>query len=76
MEITDVNDKAPTFAPSEFTARVNESAPAGTAVFRAEATDEDIGLNGQIRSGLGRYLCLYVSWFVSHPVSLMLVKCW
>lgn len=48
VSIRDVNDKAPAFDLSKYTTRVNESAPVGSAIFKAEATDDDIGLNGEI----------------------------
>ncbi|RUS88778.1 hypothetical protein EGW08_003495 [Elysia chlorotica] len=46
--ILDVNDNTPAFDLSEYTTQVNESAPVGTSVFRAEATDDDDGFNGEI----------------------------
>ncbi|GFR97583.1 protocadherin Fat [Elysia marginata] len=46
--IVDVNDNTPAFDLSEYDTQVNESAPVGTSVFRAEATDDDDGFNGEI----------------------------
>ncbi|XP_046575785.1 cadherin EGF LAG seven-pass G-type receptor 2-like [Haliotis rubra] len=46
--ITDTNDNNPTFNPSEFEAKVNESAPINTAVVTVHATDADKGLNSEI----------------------------
>ncbi|GFN76576.1 protocadherin fat [Plakobranchus ocellatus] len=46
--ILDVNDNTPAFDLSVYTTQVNESAPVGTSVFRAEATDDDDGFNGEI----------------------------
>ena len=46
--ILDVNDNTPAFDLSEYTTQVNESAPVGTSVFRAEATDDDDGFNGEV----------------------------
>ncbi|XP_005092400.1 cadherin-related tumor suppressor [Aplysia californica] len=48
VNILDVNDNTPAFDLSDYTTQVNESAPVGSSVFRAEATDEDIGLNGEV----------------------------
>ncbi|CAL1535045.1 unnamed protein product [Lymnaea stagnalis] len=46
--VLDVNDNTPAFDLSQYKTQVNESAPVGSLVFRAEATDSDIGLNAQI----------------------------
>ncbi|XP_071089001.1 protocadherin Fat 4-like [Haliotis cracherodii] len=48
VTITDTNDNNPTFNPSEFEAKVNESAPVNTAVVTVHATDADKGLNSEI----------------------------
>lgn len=48
ISILDVNDNTPAFDFSEYTTQVNESAPVGTSVFRAEASDSDLNLNGEI----------------------------
>ena len=48
IEITDVNDNAPQFSASRFTANVTEHADIGTRVIRVTATDIDSGSNGEI----------------------------
>ena len=48
ITISDINDKSPTFNPSEYNPKINESAPIGTVVVKVIATDGDIGLNAEI----------------------------
>ncbi|XP_013415882.1 LOW QUALITY PROTEIN: cadherin-related tumor suppressor-like, partial [Lingula anatina] len=48
ITITDINDTPPVFDQSDYAARVNESAPAGTTVIQVRATDRDMGSNGDI----------------------------
>lgn len=52
VTITDFNDNAPAFTQTSYQARVNESADVGSFVFRLEASDQDIGSNGDIVYGL------------------------
>uniref|UniRef100_F6T585 FAT atypical cadherin 1 n=1 Tax=Ornithorhynchus anatinus TaxID=9258 RepID=F6T585_ORNAN len=46
VAVTGANQHAPTFAQSELEAELAESAPAGTLVATAEATDKDVGPYG------------------------------
>ncbi|XP_076446003.1 cadherin-related tumor suppressor-like [Babylonia areolata] len=46
--ITDVNDNAPVFARSLFSAAVSENGELGTKVIKMTATDADIGANGAV----------------------------
>ncbi|OWF51064.1 cadherin-related tumor suppressor-like [Mizuhopecten yessoensis] len=48
ITIADYNDNAPQFSPSQYVASINESVPVGTSVIKVEATDKDIGENGDI----------------------------
>lgn len=49
--ITDVNDNKPMFKDCPtYHAKVEESAPNGSPVITVHATDEDKGVNGQVRS--------------------------
>ncbi|XP_060070203.1 cadherin-related tumor suppressor-like [Ylistrum balloti] len=48
ISIADYNDNAPQFSPSQYVASINESVPIGTSVIKVEATDKDIGINGDI----------------------------
>ncbi|XP_076032082.1 neural cadherin isoform X3 [Oratosquilla oratoria] len=48
--ITDVNDNKPIFHDcTSYHAKVEESAPNGSSVITVQATDEDKGVNGQVR---------------------------
>ena len=49
VSVEDINDNAPVFSSSLYSATVNENAPIGTSVVDIDATDGDIGTNGQIR---------------------------
>lgn len=51
VNILDVNDNSPTFAEVAFETRVPEDAAPGTVVFRASATDADLGSNARLRYG-------------------------
>ncbi|XP_033742322.1 LOW QUALITY PROTEIN: protocadherin Fat 4-like [Pecten maximus] len=48
ITIADYNDNAPQFSPSQYVASINESVPVDTSVIKVEATDKDIGINGDI----------------------------
>ncbi|XP_069129376.1 protocadherin Fat 4-like [Argopecten irradians] len=48
ISIADYNDNAPQFSPSQYVASINESVPVDTSVIKVEATDKDIGINGDI----------------------------
>ncbi|XP_061163889.1 protocadherin Fat 4-like [Saccostrea echinata] len=48
IKVTDTNDNPPIFSMSQYTATVNESSPIDTLVIRVDATDDDIGDNGNI----------------------------
>lgn len=48
--ITDVNDNKPIFKDcGSYTAKVEEGAPNGSPVLKVHATDEDKGVNGQVK---------------------------
>lgn len=46
--VTDTNDNPPIFSLSQYTATVNESSPIDTLVIRVDATDDDVGENGNV----------------------------
>lgn len=52
ISVEDVNDNPPIFDQSKFYAMVNESVPVGTLVIHVAASDEDIGVNGDITYSL------------------------
>ncbi|XP_035701024.1 neural-cadherin isoform X3 [Folsomia candida] len=53
--ITDVNDKRPMFQEcSHYAPKVMEGAPNGTPVVKVHATDEDKGVNGQVKYSIVR----------------------
>ncbi|XP_054024574.1 protocadherin gamma-A10-like [Dryobates pubescens] len=47
--VLDANDNAPVFSPAEYTVRVPEDVPVGSALVTVTATDPDEGLNGHVR---------------------------
>ena len=49
VSVGDVNDNTPVFSSSLYSATVNENAAVGSSVEDVDATDDDIGTNGQIR---------------------------
>ena len=52
IRIADVNDHAPVFMPDFYNAIIAENNKIGAPIIQVNATDRDIGLNGQIRYGL------------------------
>ncbi|XP_014749796.1 PREDICTED: protocadherin gamma-B1-like, partial [Sturnus vulgaris] len=48
INVTDLNDNLPVFSKSLYEARVAENLPLGSLVLRVEATDADVGTNGQV----------------------------
>eukprot|EP00079_Xenopus_tropicalis_P033472 XP_017947243.1 PREDICTED: protocadherin Fat 3-like [Xenopus tropicalis] len=50
--LDDVNDCAPVFIPSSYTAKVLEDLPVGTVISWFETQDPDLGLGGQVRYSL------------------------
>eukprot|EP00794_Sanderia_malayensis_P011813 gene11813-13037_t len=52
--VTDVNDNAPTFAESHYSAGVSEGANLLTRVATVTATDKDIGQNGRVKYSIIR----------------------
>ncbi|NXN16070.1 PCDGA protein, partial [Indicator maculatus] len=50
--VLDTNDNAPVFSPSEYTVRVPEDVPVGSALLSVMATDADEGLNGHVKYSL------------------------
>ncbi|XP_028252910.1 cadherin EGF LAG seven-pass G-type receptor 1-like [Parambassis ranga] len=69
VEVTDVNDNSPVFAPSSVTKSVPEDAEPGTNVTVVQATDKDSGFNKEIRyslrGGEGKFSIDPVSGIVS-----------
>lgn len=49
LELADVNDNIPVFPVEGYTSTISEDALVGTSVVHVSATDNDLGLNGQIR---------------------------
>ncbi|NXN10686.1 PCDGA protein, partial [Indicator maculatus] len=49
VSVLDANDNAPVFSPAEYTVRVPEDVPVGSALVTVTATDPDEGLNGHVR---------------------------
>ena len=43
VDVTDVNDCAPTFVNDSYSVRISESAPVGTRLIHVKATDADAG---------------------------------
>ncbi|XP_030347222.1 protocadherin-23 [Strigops habroptila] len=54
VRVLDENDNAPAFSRSEYRARLREDAPPGTSVCRLQATDPDLGANGEVRYSINR----------------------
>ncbi|XP_032076289.1 LOW QUALITY PROTEIN: uncharacterized protein LOC116510750 [Thamnophis elegans] len=48
LEISDINDNAPTFEKSSYTVYVAENNPASTSIFSIKAVDPDLGSNARI----------------------------
>uniref|UniRef100_A0A8C3PJX6 Cadherin domain-containing protein n=1 Tax=Calidris pygmaea TaxID=425635 RepID=A0A8C3PJX6_9CHAR len=46
--VLDVNDNAPVFTQEQYIGQVLENAPEGFVVLRVVATDQDVGVNGEI----------------------------
>ncbi|XP_028265862.1 protocadherin Fat 4-like [Parambassis ranga] len=69
VEVTDVNDNSPVFAPSSVTKSVPEDTETGTNVTVVQATDKDSGFNKEIRyslrGGEGKFSIDPVSGIVS-----------
>ena len=49
ITLVDINDNSPAFQQDDYTANVTENRPSGQVVFTAQATDRDLGQNGEIR---------------------------
>ncbi|XP_054244946.1 protocadherin gamma-A10-like [Indicator indicator] len=50
--VLDANDNAPVFSPAEYTVRVPEDVPVGSALLSVMATDADEGLNRHVKYSL------------------------
>ena len=48
VEVLDVNDNLPVFTKDSYTAVLKENSPIGTTVLQVNATDLDLGLNGEV----------------------------
>ncbi|XP_068176644.1 protocadherin-7 [Antennarius striatus] len=53
ISITDINDNNPEFERSTYEAEMAENAPPGTPVLQVRASDNDIGVNGQVEYVFG-----------------------
>ncbi|XP_074459995.1 protocadherin beta-4-like [Larus michahellis] len=62
--ILDVNDNSPVFTQKLYVGQVLENAPVGSVVLRVVATDQDVGVNGdityQFRQAVGQSRSLFV----------------
>lgn len=63
LRVTDVNDNAPEFSQSQYTASVLEVAEPGTSVARVHATDRDEGVNAEVRYSLADTPDAPSGWF-------------
>ncbi|KAH0618119.1 hypothetical protein JD844_017105 [Phrynosoma platyrhinos] len=54
LKISDINDNAPTFEKSSYTAFVPENNPSGSSIFHIQASDPDLERNAQITYSLLR----------------------
>ncbi|XP_075020942.1 protocadherin gamma-A10-like [Calonectris borealis] len=52
VAVLDANDNAPVFSQAEYTVRVPEDVPVGSALVTLTATDADEGLNGDVKYSL------------------------
>ena len=52
ITVLDINDNAPLFNPSTYRADIFENATIGTSLLQINATDQDVGINGEIRYSL------------------------
>ncbi|XP_059918626.1 protocadherin alpha-8-like isoform X28 [Gadus macrocephalus] len=48
VDVLDVNDNLPVFTRDSYTAELKENSPIGTTVLQVNATDLDLGLNGEV----------------------------
>ena len=69
VNVSDVNDNAPTFDLSRYTVAVMEDAPIGTDVITMNATDPDIADNGKITYRIDRTNSDPDSFFVIDAIS-------
>ncbi|XP_074460504.1 protocadherin gamma-A2-like [Larus michahellis] len=52
VAVLDANDNAPAFSQAEYTVRVAEDVPVGSALLTVTATDADEGMNGDVKYSL------------------------
>lgn len=69
IEIMDVNDNAPKFAMGSYTSDVSEDALIGTSIMQISASDEDLGLNAQVRYAAG--ICKMNGLYGTSGISLV-----
>ena len=55
IDITDVNDNAPVIQTTTTVINVKEGMPIGSKIAKIDASDQDIGANGEIRFGIKNY---------------------
>lgn len=67
VDVSDVNDNAPTFDFSRYTVAVSEGSPVGTDVITMTATDLDLGSNGEINYRIDRSNSDPDVYFVINP---------
>ncbi|XP_064581304.1 protocadherin gamma-B5-like isoform X6 [Zonotrichia leucophrys gambelii] len=53
IKVTDANDNPPVFSKTVYEARVAENLPVGSVVLQVQATDADVGSNGQVSYSFG-----------------------
>ncbi|ELR48045.1 Protocadherin-16 [Bos mutus] len=51
VSVADVNDEAPAFQQQEYSVLLRENSPPGTSLLTLQATDPDLGANGQVTYG-------------------------
>ncbi|XP_049604917.1 protocadherin alpha-8 isoform X14 [Syngnathus scovelli] len=60
VDVLDVNDNSPVFDKEVYSASLNENVPVGTVVIQVNATDMDLGANGEIVYSFGKEVDLKV----------------
>uniref|UniRef100_A0A3Q1GY62 Cadherin domain-containing protein n=1 Tax=Acanthochromis polyacanthus TaxID=80966 RepID=A0A3Q1GY62_9TELE len=48
IKVLDINDNAPVFSKDDYSVTLSENAPVGTTVIQVNATDLDVGPNGEV----------------------------
>ncbi|XP_058141894.1 protocadherin beta-8 [Dasypus novemcinctus] len=69
IEVVDTNDNAPEFEQSVYRVQVPEDTPVGSLIVTVSATDEDIGVNGEISYSLLQTSEEISNTFEVHPTT-------